>query len=75
MPVVPGKPGTIRFRGRVRAQMQVGLAKVTEILNANTKYNALPVPPNPPLLSPLNLASMQAAQTAFQVMLATKNPG
>jgi len=73
MPVVPGKPGTIRVRGKVRAQCQVALAKMNELLAYQTKSGMQVPPPNPPFLSALNLASVTACQAAMKNLLMQKN--
>jgi len=71
MPVNPGKPGTVRIRGVTRAQCKQVNARMASFLAYNTKL-AAQVPPIT-FLSPLNLASVQACQTAMQNLLDQKN--
>ena len=71
MPVVPGKPGSIRYRGKLRAQLQVCVAKCKEIIAYNTK-EAARVPPVQ-VLSPAQLANFQTTAVDCTTLLDAKN--
>ena len=72
MPSVPGKNGTVRMRGRFRAQIRVLLAKTREVLAYNlsvTQAGSLPPP-----LSAGSIATLGQVQTLCNSLLALKNP-
>lgn len=71
MPVVPGKPGSIKIRGVTRAQCRRLRATCVSLLNYNTKAAAM-VPPVI-FLNELNLASINAARAAAQSLLDLRN--
>jgi hypothetical protein len=71
MPVVPGKVGSVRIRGKVRAQLQVGVDKIAEILT----YNAAVGARRPPIvfLTAPQVTQLQNASLAMQAQLASRN--
>lgn len=71
MPVVIGKPGSWRIRGRMRAQLVEANAKCAELIAANAKTQ---IPhPGPPFMSPAQLSIVQTAELTFQQLLAARN--
>jgi hypothetical protein len=71
MPVVPGKPGSIKLRGKIRAQLQVCFAKCQEIIAYNTKLAARTPPVQ--LLTPAQLADFQTTAVDCTTLLDEKN--
>lgn len=71
MPVVPGKPGTLRYRGVLRAQLGKGSHTLNSILNYNTKIAAR-VPPISFLTGP-QVTTLQTASLLLQQLLTVKN--
>lgn len=71
MPVVSGKPGSIRIRGVLRSQCKQVKARMVSMLAYNTKL-AAKVPPVT-FLSELNLASVTACRDAMANLLAQRN--
>lgn len=71
MPVVIGKPGSWRIRGRMRSQLTVAEAKCTELIAANAKTQ---IPhPGPPFMTGGQLSIVQTALLTFQQLLASRN--
>lgn len=71
MPVRPGKPGSVRIRGTLRAQCKQVKTRMISMIALDTKLKAK-VPPIT-FLSPLNLASVEACRDAMSNLLAQKN--
>lgn len=71
MPVVPGKPGTNRIRGTLRAQCKQVRLRMVRMLAYNTKLAAK----TPPIvfLNELNLAAVTACKTAMETLISQKN--
>lgn len=71
MPVVFGKPGSIRYRGKMRAQMQKSIVELRALNAYNTKLSNR-VPPIPFMTA---AQSLQVANMVLQLQawLDTKN--
>jgi hypothetical protein len=71
MPVVSGKPGSIRYKGRMRAQLKKADAMLNDLLAYNAKLTAR-VPPVLFLTAP-QIATFNGCTAACQVLLHAKN--
>jgi hypothetical protein len=72
MPIVYGKPGSLRFRGLLRAQAKRTATLLDSILAYNAKLQAR-VPAQNWLSAPDKL-TLQNAGTVLDAMLLQKNP-
>jgi len=71
MPVVPGKPGTKRIRGVLRAQCKQVKTRCARLLTVQAQY-AAKVPPVT-FMSELSEASVLACRDAMTVLLNAVN--
>jgi len=71
MPVVPGKPGSKRVRGQIRAQAEATRKKLVSIIAYNDKLKAK-VPPVE-LLTDDARAILTAARVECVILLASMN--
>ena len=71
MPVVPGKPGTFRIRGQIRAQCEATRRKLASLIAYSDKVGDL----DPPVefLTVGQRAIVNAARVELVVLLAKKN--
>jgi len=71
MPVVSGKPGSIRFRGLIRAQFQ----RAVQMIDASLAYDQklLARIPAQNWMSAPQRAALQAVAVQFEAWLAAKN--
>lgn len=71
MSVYFGKPGTRRYRGKMRAQMQQAIVKLRALLNYNTKLSQR-VPPVQ-FMTPAEAVATAGQVLTIQGWLDTKN--